>query len=92
MWGYPVQDIAITFYYFQGYEHALALREAFRRGYTQHCVWPEQAPGQIDTLIAGRSLELANFILQDPNPDWQKEAPAFVERTEARLRAFLESH
>jgi len=92
MWGYPVQDIAITFYYFQGHEQVLALREAFRRGYTQHSEWPEQVPGQIDTFIAGRGLELANFILQDPNPDWQMEAPAFIERTEGRLRVFLDSH
>jgi hypothetical protein len=34
---------------------------------------------------------LANFILQDPNPDWQQQAPTFVERTELRLRAFLDT-
>jgi Ser/Thr protein kinase RdoA (MazF antagonist) len=91
MWGYPVQDIAITFYYLQGYEQVLAFRESFKRGYIRYCDWPEQAPGQIDTLIAGRGLELANFVLQDPNPTWQGEVPAFMERTEARLRAFLEN-
>jgi Ser/Thr protein kinase RdoA (MazF antagonist) len=92
IWGYPVQDIAITFYYLQGYEQAQDFREAFRRGYTQYCDWPEHTPGQIDTFIAGRGLELANFVLQDPNPDWQREAPAFIERTETRLRTFLEGN
>lgn len=87
MWGYPVQDIAITLYYWQDYEQYPALREAFQRGYTRHSEWPEGYPGEIDTLIAGRGLNLANFILQDPNPEWQKEAPAFIERTERRLRA-----
>ena len=47
--------------------------------------------GDIDALIAGRGLMLANFVLQDPNPDWQRQAPAFVERTELRLRAFLDT-
>jgi len=90
MWGYPVQDIAITFYYWQGQAQYGELREAFRRGYTDHSDWPEQSPGQIDTFIAGRGLDLANFILRDPNPEWRSSAPAFLERVEMRLRAFLE--
>jgi Ser/Thr protein kinase RdoA (MazF antagonist) len=90
MWGYPVQDIAITLYYWQGHERYASLREAFQRGYTRHNDWPEGVPGQIDTLMAGRALNLANFVLQDPNPEWQREAPAFVERTEGRLRAWME--
>lgn len=90
MWGYPVQDIAITFYYWQDHPQSGELREAFRCGYTSHSDWPEQAPGQIDTFIAGRGLDLSNFVLQDPNPEWQRSAPAFLERVAARLRAFLE--
>ena len=89
MWGYPVQDVAVSLYYYQRYDQYRALRAAFRHGYTQHREWPEQYPGQIETLMAGRSLELTNFVLQDPNPDYQREAPAFIERTEARLRAIL---
>jgi Ser/Thr protein kinase RdoA (MazF antagonist) len=90
MWGYPVQDIAITLYYFQDHEHYQALRESFRHGYTDHSSWPEQYPGEIEALMAGRALDLANFVLQDPNPDWQQEAPAFLARTETRLRAYLD--
>jgi Ser/Thr protein kinase RdoA (MazF antagonist) len=90
MWGYPVQDIAITFYYWQDHAQFGELRAAFRHGYTEHVEWPEQAPGQIDTFIAGRGLDLANFILRDPNPEWRSSAPAFLERTEKRLRALLE--
>ncbi len=89
MWGYPVQDVAITFYYWQDHPQCGELREAFRRGYTRHSDWPEQIPGQIDTFIAGRGLDLANFVLRDPNPDWRSAAPAFLERVEHRLRAFL---
>jgi Ser/Thr protein kinase RdoA (MazF antagonist) len=90
MWGYPVQDIAITFYYWQDREDFASLRAAFKRGYSSHSEWPEQVPGEIDWFIAGRGLDLANFVLQDPNPDWQREAPSFVERTERRLRALLD--
>ncbi len=90
MWGYPVQDIAITFYYWQDHAQFGELREAFRQGYTQHAEWPEQVRGQIDTFIAGRGLDLANFVLRDPNPEWRSAAPAFLERTEKRLRVLLE--
>jgi Ser/Thr protein kinase RdoA (MazF antagonist) len=90
MWGYPVQDIAITFYYWQDRPEYGELRGAFRHGYTEHGDWPEQSPGQIDTFVAGRGLDLANFILRDPNPEWRSSAPGFLERTEMRLRAIME--
>jgi Ser/Thr protein kinase RdoA (MazF antagonist) len=68
IWGYPVQDISLTFYDLRvfadcrpyGYE---ALRDAFLRGYTSRLPWPEQRPGQIDTLTAGRQLRRANWVL-----------------------------
>jgi Ser/Thr protein kinase RdoA (MazF antagonist) len=90
MWGFPVQGIAITFYYWQDYPQFGELREAFRRGYTQHAGWPEHVPGEIDTFIAARGLDLANFVLGDPSPEWRQNAPAFLERTESRLQALLE--
>jgi Ser/Thr protein kinase RdoA (MazF antagonist) len=93
MWGYPVQDLAITLYYFYFWhpdgQHT-AEREAFARGYTHHLPWPEQYPGQIDALIAGRGLNLANFVLMDPNPDWQQEVPPMLNRVERRLRAWMD--
>jgi Ser/Thr protein kinase RdoA (MazF antagonist) len=89
MWGHPAQDIAITFYYLQDREDYAALREAFRRGYTRQTEWPERYPGEIDTYIAGRGVELVNFVLQDPDPRYQKMRLRFVERMEGRLRAFL---
>jgi Ser/Thr protein kinase RdoA (MazF antagonist) len=89
MWGYPVQDIAITFYYWQDRADLRGLRAAFKNGYTEYSDWPEQAPGQIDTLIAGRGLDLANFVLVDPNPEWQQAAPAFLETVEGRLQVLL---
>jgi Ser/Thr protein kinase RdoA (MazF antagonist) len=91
MWGYPVQDVAVSLYYLQHLEESSVLRAAYRRGYTRHREWPERTDGEIDTLVAGRGVDLVNFILQDPNPDYQKIVPQYVERAERRLRAFLET-
>lgn len=88
-WGHPAQDIAITFYYLQDREDYPALREAFRRGYTRHLPWPERYAGEIDTCVAGRGVELVNFVLQDPALRYQAQRRRFVERMEGRLRAFL---
>jgi Ser/Thr protein kinase RdoA (MazF antagonist) len=89
IWGFPAQDIAITFYYFQDHDDYPALCEAFRSGYTRHQEWPERYPGEIDTYVAGRGVELVNFVLQDPDVRYRQMAPRFVERMEGRLRAFL---
>jgi Ser/Thr protein kinase RdoA (MazF antagonist) len=90
MWGYPVQDIAVALYYYQRYEQRQTLFDAFRQGYTRHSEWPEEYPGQIEAFMVGRALELSNFILQDPSPDYQRQAPAFIQRTEERLKTFLD--
>jgi len=90
MWGWPVQDIATTLYYFLG-PNFQGLRAAFRQGYARHSPWPERYPGEIDAFIAARGVGEVNFTLQDPDPDWQAQVPDFVERVEGRLRALLES-
>jgi Ser/Thr protein kinase RdoA (MazF antagonist) len=104
IWGYPVQDIALTLYdlrYFadcRPYGYG-ALREAFIAGYASRLPWPEQHRGQIDTLIAGRQLRRANWVLEhetDPFADDPSGAPdpaalvQFFERLEAEFGAWLE--
>ncbi|HNS51589.1 MAG TPA: phosphotransferase [Anaerolineae bacterium] len=89
MFGHPAQDIAITFYYFQDREDYASLREAFQNGYTRHLAWPERFAGEIDAYVAGRGVELTNFVLQDPDPRYQAQRHRFVERMEGRFRAFL---
>ncbi len=89
----PPQDFSIktwdTVFYFQEEAQvilsAAELREAFRRGYTSRSAWPEQHPGEIDSLIAGRELMMLNFWIQfTPDPT------RYAERAERRLRAYLE--
>ena len=89
MWGWPVQDIATTLYYWAGREDFADLLQAFKIGYISAAPWPERYPGEINTFIALRGIGLANFILQDPNPDWQAEAPEFIARTEQMIQRLL---
>lgn len=89
MWGWPVQDIATTLYYWAGREDYALLLQAFKTGYVSAAPWPERYPGEINAFIALRGIGLANFILQDPNPDWQAETPEFINRTENLVRRLL---
>lgn len=89
MWGYPLQEIATTFYYFWGDDEFANYLAVYKQSYTQHLPWPEQYPGEINTFIAGRRLMLINYVLQDPTPEYQEMSPGFVERGEERFRAFL---
>jgi Ser/Thr protein kinase RdoA (MazF antagonist) len=89
MLGWPVQDIAITLYYFFDSQDYAILRKAFQEGYTRHCPWPERHPGEIDSFIAARGIGLANLVLHDPNPAWRIQGAEFVERIERRLRRLM---
>jgi Ser/Thr protein kinase RdoA (MazF antagonist) len=91
-WGYPVQDIATTLYYFQGLAQRQELVDAYKQGYTKHGEWPEEYPGQIETLIVGRGVMLVNYLVASNEPEDQADAPAFVAREEERLRRFLDEY
>jgi Ser/Thr protein kinase RdoA (MazF antagonist) len=90
MWGWPVQDIGTTLYYFVDMETYPSLRAAFQGGYAHRSPWPERHPGEIDAFIAARGLGLANFILNDPNPTWNLQAAEFIECIEKRLRRLMD--
>jgi Ser/Thr protein kinase RdoA (MazF antagonist) len=90
MWGYPVQDIAISLYYFQDLEAYPAYRQAFEEGYCSLRPWPVDDPETLETLIAGRGLVLANYIITDPNPDYRAMATDYLNRMETRLRRWLD--
>ena len=104
IWGYPLQDLSLTLYDLRffadprphGYP---ALRDAFQRGYESRLGWPEQRPGQIDTLVAGRRLRAANWVLAHETAAFAAEPakvpdPAvihrFFERLEGEFRALLD--
>jgi Ser/Thr protein kinase RdoA (MazF antagonist) len=89
--GYPVQDFAVTFYSLSNENDYEQNREAFKRGYSSLRPWLLEYDRVIEALIAGRSLVLANDVLQSLNPEWHEIAPRFFERSEKRLRNFLNS-
>lgn len=91
MWGYPVQDIATTLYYYRWREDFETLLAAFRGGYEDVADWPESRAGQIETLIMGRALLLANFIAVSEDSEDISFAPEYLQRVEKRLRTYLDT-
>lgn len=91
MWGHPIQDIATTMYYFRWRETYDTMLTAFRSGYESVQTWPEDRDGQLETLIMGRMLLLANYIAVSEDPEDRAFAPEYLTRGENRLRTYLDS-
>ncbi len=89
LWGYPVQDLATTLYYYRYRPDHEALFAAFRHGYEAVRPWPEDRAGQIEALIAGRGVLLANYVAASQDADERAIAPTYLERMEKRLTGFL---
>jgi Ser/Thr protein kinase RdoA (MazF antagonist) len=104
IWGYPVQDVALSFYDLRFFVDCrphgyAALRDAFADGYTTRLPWPERRGGQVDLLVAGRRLRKANWVLftetapfvADPETVTDPTLVAgFFARLEAEFRTLLE--
>jgi Ser/Thr protein kinase RdoA (MazF antagonist) len=98
IWGYPVQDIAMTFYDLLYYTRVSPLeyqrlRAAFRDGYSRpwrRCApvpWPEAYPGETDLFIAGRMLWRTNYVLGKEPP----HAAGFITRLATVFELFCET-
>ncbi len=87
MLGYPVQDVAVTLYYGRGRDGYPDLREAFKNGYTSMRAWPVERSGQLETLMAARSVNFINYVARiDPSPE------DYIQARCTELKAFLENH
>ncbi|UCD98376.1 MAG: phosphotransferase [Chloroflexota bacterium] len=87
MLAYPVQDIAITLYYGRSREDYAVLREAFQEGYTSLRNWPVDRVGQLETLMAARSVNFINYVARiDSSPE------EYIEERCAELEVFLERY
>ena len=91
MWGHPIQDVATTLFYFRGPDNYEAMLAAFREGYESVSPWPEDHDGQLETLIMGRMLLLANYIAVSEDSEDRAFAPEYLSRCEGRLRDFLDA-
>lgn len=78
-WAFPVQDIAITFYYLLRHPDYEALTTAFRAGYEEYRPWPEEYEGQVDLFIGQRALDLINLLLNSTYVEDRELIPHFVE-------------
>jgi len=92
--GFPIQDLGATLHYIQHhfseripFDTSLA---CFRRGYEDVQRWPEQRPGQIETMMAAHRLLLCNFYAASSDPEYREFAVGFLERMEHRLRSYLD--
>jgi len=72
-WGHPVLDISALFSHFGDVPMARtrmtwpkyhALFDAFRHGYSSRRTWPEQHPGQVNTLVVGHFIGVAGPRLE----------------------------
>jgi Ser/Thr protein kinase RdoA (MazF antagonist) len=91
MWGYPVQDIAATFYYLRLQPTYPALREAYERGYRGLNPWPQRHPGEIDAFVVDRALILVNFVLASGEQRHREMAPEYVAKVAERLESILDA-
>lgn len=89
LWGRPIQDIATTLYYFRWSDTYETMRTAFRLGYESVSAWPEDHDGQLETLIMGRAILLANYITVSEDSEDRAFAPEYLARVADRLRGFL---
>jgi Ser/Thr protein kinase RdoA (MazF antagonist) len=85
MLGYPVQDVAVTLYYGRDRDEYPQLYAAFKDGYTSLRAWPVERIGQLDTLMAARSVNFINYVARvDPSPD------EFIQEKCSELKDYLD--
>lgn len=85
MLGYPIQDIAVSFYYIEDRDDYPDLQIAFHQGYTTLLPWPDLNDYQIATLMAARSANFMNYVARiDPEPQ------NFIQRRCLYLQRYLD--
>ena len=88
--AFPIQDIAITFYYVLWGDQYQEFLDAFRSGYEQHRPWPEEYPGQLDLLLGQRALDLVNLLLNSTYAEDRELIPEFLDIIDTAYRAHFE--
>jgi Ser/Thr protein kinase RdoA (MazF antagonist) len=81
VWGFDVQDIAISMLPLQRHEPPVTLTAAFRAGYEEVRPWPQVSPETLAALFAARRLLMANLALNVRKPGLD----AYIEYTAGRL-------
>jgi len=89
LWGFPLQDLATTLYYYRYRDDYSDLLTAFRGGYETVRPWPVVDTRRLEALIAGRALLLANYVAASEDAEDRAFAPEYLQRVEDRFRRFL---
>lgn len=90
-WGHFLYDLAVTEWYLQARPDFAALREAHLRGYREVRPLSADEEGLLPTFLAARSLLIAMYLAsRKDNPRLWEQAPAFISRSAANLRLYLQ--
>jgi Ser/Thr protein kinase RdoA (MazF antagonist) len=85
VWGFDVQDVAISLLPYQRLEVAPSLTGRFRAGYEDVRPWPEHGAGTLEALFAARRLHMLNLALNTrPN-----HLDGYIDDVAARLARWM---
>jgi Ser/Thr protein kinase RdoA (MazF antagonist) len=84
-WAHPLQDFAIPLFYFWVKPRGAALCDAYSAGYAAVRGDVPADRATLDTMIAGRQVDLLSFVLE-ARLLADSAMPAWLERVEERLR------
>jgi hypothetical protein len=62
---------------------------AFREGYSAHLEWPFEGTRQLEALLAGRALLLANRAPGLDGPGSSKLRQTYIPLVESRMKGFI---
>jgi Ser/Thr protein kinase RdoA (MazF antagonist) len=86
--GVPLQDFGISFFYLRRLKDSATLENALLKGYGH---LPNYTQAELEAIIAGLQLLLANDLLMNETADLQAQAQTYLETSEIRLRTYLET-
>lgn len=82
--GSPALDLAISTFYIRDLD--AQVEEALRAGYAEVAPLPGIDPADLEALVAGRQLLLANSLLTSTTADLRAMVPGYLAKTVDRLR------
>ena len=85
--AFPIQDIAITFCYVLWDERYEDFLDAYREGYEQVLLWPEEYDGQLELMLAQKALRLLNLLMISPYRNERELIPEYVDIIEKTYRS-----
>lgn len=86
--GVPLQDFGISIFYLRRFQNSAELEHGLLTGYGH---LPNYNQAELEAIIAGRQLLLANDLLINETAALQAQRQSYLETAEQRLRGYLET-